>query len=188
MKLKDILIFGILTIVIILYYKSLQYPVISQKSSYDNNIYIVRDELDKEFAANILSIIKKKSLKLIENLKKEYPDNDRIIRLSHRFNPNNIYETSYKKNHTSYSVNKGEHIYLCLRNTDKKFVDINIIYFVMIHELAHLMTITYDKHSELFWNNFKFLEEKAIEYNLYKYIDYSKNPTKYCGDIIYSNP
>ena len=187
MKLYYIIIVVII-IILLIYNNSLHYSVIKQKSTLDNNIYTVRNETDKELAANILSIIKHKSIKLIDTLKTEYPNDDKIIRLSNRFNPNNIYETSYKTNYTTYSVNKGEHIYLCLRNINKNFVDTNIIFFVMLHELAHLMTIIYDNHSELFWDNFKFLENKAIEYNLYKYIDYSKNSKEYCGDIIYSNP
>jgi predicted metal-dependent hydrolase len=191
MKFEYYFIIGIIIIIILLYYKSLTYPVIIQKSFIDNQYYTVRNDINKEQAANILANIKHKSITLINKLVKEYPTNKDILRLYKRFNPNNIFETTYKKNYTSYSVNKGEQIYICLRNINKDFENINTIFFVMMHELAHLMTEKYDLnnlHSNIFWNNFKLLEDKAVSYNLYNYVDYSKNPQKYCNTTIFSNP
>ena len=42
-------------------------------------------------------------------------------------------------------------------------------------------------HTPEFWSNFKFLLQKSIEYKLYKYIDYRKFPTPYCGLNINNN-
>ena len=78
-------------IFIVLYFKSLQYPTINEISRIDNNIYIVRDELNKQQAANILAIIKHKSILLIEKLFIEYPNDNKILLLIKKFNPNNIW-------------------------------------------------------------------------------------------------
>ena len=43
----------------------------------------------------------------------------------------------------------------------------------MMHELAHIMTNNWGHI--LFWNNFKFLVDNAVEFKLYKYIDYNTN-------------
>ena len=46
----------------------------------------------------------------------EYPNDNKILLLIKKFNPNNIYETSYKKKYTSYSYNKGENFKLFVLN------------------------------------------------------------------------
>lgn len=165
----------------------MRYRTINEISRIDNNIYIVRDELNKQQAANILAIIKHKSILLIEKLFIEYPNDNKILLLIKKFNPNNIYETSYKKKYTSYSYNKGEQIYLCLRNSVQEFVDINIIFYVMMHELTHIMTDSWG-HNNIFWDNFKFIINHAIKYKLYIFIDYQQYPQPYCGIKINSNP
>ena len=66
------------------------------------------------------------TLDLISLLHKKYPNNSEVNRLKLKFNPNNIYETNYKKDYTSYSVNKGEKIYICLRNQNN-IVDIRVL-------------------------------------------------------------
>ena len=51
----------------------------------------------------------------------------------------NIMETPADEKNTSYTINKGEKIVICLRS---KFLneihDINTIMYVVIHELAHV--------------------------------------------------
>jgi hypothetical protein len=92
---------------------------------------------------------------------------------------------------TAYSENKGEKIALCL-NKDKnnggnKFIDINTLTYVALHELAHLMTKSIG-HKKEFWNNFKFLLIQSKKCNIYNPIDYSKKNQEYCGDVITDNP
>ena len=43
-------------------------------------------------------------------------------------------------------------------------------------------------HNDEFWENFKFLLNNAIEINLYKNINYSDEPKKYCGIVVSDNP
>ena len=59
--------------------------------------------------------------------------------------------------------------------------------FVVIHELAHIMTEEIG-HTPLFWENMRFLLEKAKEEGIYKPINYVKEPVQYCGMEINTTP
>ena len=61
----------------------------------------------------------------------------------------------------------------------------NIIIFVAIHELAHIMTDEIG-HTKKFWDNMKFLLEKGIILNMYIPVNYKGNPEDYCGLVINS--
>lgn len=129
--------------------------------------------------------IEKVNVKKAKSIKKLEKD---IERLNNNFNEDNIHENTPDAKFTSYSVNKGEKIFFCLRNkkTDE-LVDLNTIMFVAIHELAHLMTQEIG-HPPSFWNNFKFLLKVAINQNVYKYVDFNAYPKDYCGIKITDTP
>ena len=112
-----------------------------------------------------------------------------IKRLKKNYNGDVIAESPKNSGSTSYSINKGEKIYLCIRqrNQQDELVDLNTITFVALHELAHLMTKSVG-HTEEFWNNFKFILQEAINDGLYQYQDFRKNPVKYCGTLIADTP
>ena len=129
------------------------------KSTVDNRTYIVRKLPDALLAANKLAEINKKILKLLDKLKDK--DRDGISTLKERYNPNELSETGLGAKYTSYSVNKGEKISICVRHKDKTFIDDNIIIFVVIHELAHVMTKSVG-HTKEFWSNFKYLLKISI--------------------------
>lgn len=114
---------------------------------------------------------------------------DDIARLVSNFNPDAFSETTPDAQYTSYSVNKGEKIVFCLR--DKKdgeeLVKENIMTFVAIHELGHLMTKSVG-HEPEFWNNFKLLLRIAVDNGIYKNIDFNSTPKDYCGVKITDTP
>ena len=58
---------------------------------------------------------------------------------------------------------------------------------VGLHELAHIANDTIG-HDDKFWNNFKFLLERAKKIGVYTPIDYKKKPKQYCGMTIHDNP
>ena len=64
-------------------------------------------------------------------------------------------------------------------------VDENTLFFVLLHEIAHIMTISVG-HEPEFWNNFKFLLAHAISFK-YEYDNY-EDPKKYCGSFIDNSP
>ena len=159
------------------------------ESDIDNEYYLVREAYDKENAANMLAKIKENIFKLsnylYENIDKypEYKDN--IIQLKNRIKNVEIMESAENSEHTSYSVNKGEKIVFCLRSKKEngKLHDINLLMYVVIHEMAHVACPEYG-HTDLFKNIFTFLLKVGISIGLYTNMEFDKNPKEYCGMTI----
>ncbi len=159
--------------------------IISTKSSIDGRIYIVRKLPDAKKAADKLAEINKKVLRLISSLD---PKKDGVDDLINNYNPDALSETVIGSKYTSYSVNKGEKISICIRAiNDNTFIDDNTVLFVVIHELAHVMTEEIG-HPPEFWENMKFLLEEAEKIGIYKPINYEKEPEQYCGMEINTTP
>ncbi len=160
--------------------------IVTIKSTIDNREYIVRKLPDAKEAANRLAIVNKKVLQLIASLDPETKDG--IDDLQNNYNPKALSETIDGAKYTSYSVNKGEKISICIRRKgDKTFIDDNTIMFVVIHELAHVMTDEVG-HTPLFWENMKFLLEEAEKVGIYRPVNYSEEPSQYCGMEINTTP
>lgn len=158
-------------------------------STFNGKGYMVRDKHDNIEAANLLAKISENLINLCDHLNREFSNDERIKRLISKFNPDSIIETEKGSRYTSYSVNKGEKIVLCLRtrDEDEKLIDENTLMFVSLHELAHIMTESIGHKSD-FWDNFKFLLKHAIKLQIYKYVDYNSQPQKYCGILITDTP
>lgn len=159
------------------------------KSTVDDREYIVQNNKeDAQGAADLIANIRKKIVLLVEHLKKSggNDDDSRITLLKENFNPNSFKEGVDDPNYTSYSINKGEQIILCLRNKNE-LMDINTMMFVVLHELAHIVTNEIG-HTPLFWSNFKWILEEAINTGIYIKQDFDKEPVEYCGMTITSSP
>jgi hypothetical protein len=87
---------------------------------------------------------------------------------------------------TSYSVNKGEKLVLCLTDKYGKIHDLNTLMYVGVHELAHMACPKYG-HGDVYKKIYRFFIREAISEGLYKYQDYSIYPSNYCGIVIDSN-
>jgi len=170
-------------------YEHLTNEVSYVKSDIDNNEYLVRNRDNKQQAADLLAKVRLKLEKIISSMKQKYPNDKSILRMSKKFNPDNISESGKSSQYTSYSVNKGEKIVFCIRqkDEDETLVEENTITFVSIHELAHIMTKSIG-HTEEFWNNFKRLLKEAIDLGLYNREDYQSNPKEYCGIKVTDSP
>jgi len=159
--------------------------------------FLVRNIIDKgkskEQAAEVLD-------KVLSNLlliKKELETNIKYIkhpavkRLKNNFKASSITESLPESEYTSYSLNKGEKISMCIRykkGTNKdKFIDPNTIMFVAIHEMAHVMTKSIG-HKEDFWQNMRIILCIAQEKGIYRREDYKTTNKKYCGTEITSTP
>jgi predicted metal-dependent hydrolase len=163
------------------------YGLITVKSNVDNKEYIVQIKDDSLEAANLIAKIREKLVILMEHLEKSYGKNDnRIKQLKKNFRPDRLKEGVTTPGYTSYSINKGEQIILCLRNNDK-LVDINTLFFVVLHEFAHLATESIG-HTEEFWDNFRWILEEAINIGLYIKQDFKIKNVEYCGMSITSSP
>jgi hypothetical protein len=159
------------------------------RSEIDGNEYLVRNLKDKQIAADLLAKIRIKLEKLCKIMLEKYPDDQDAIRMNERFNPDNITEAGKNNQYTSYSLNKGEKLVFCIRQKDEQetIVDENLILFVALHEMSHIMT-TEVGHTPMFWKNFKKILKVAVENNIYTPHDYSKSPEEYCGIKVSDSP
>jgi len=168
------------------------YPLVSVKSTVDGRSYKVRDLPDKQEAANLMATVRIKLTKLCSLLEQKYPDKDQVKRIAKNFrdDPNRFMESTPDASHTSYSVNKGEEIHLCLRQRaggNESLVDENVMVFVGLHELGHVCTESVG-HGPDFWNNFGWLLKEAEGAGIYRYTDFQAHPVAYCGVNITDSP
>jgi hypothetical protein len=172
-------------------YKKEKYEMALVRSSIDGNDYLVRNMDDKETAADKLAYIRAKLLKLMKFLDKAYKDRPFVKQIIRNFDasPERFAESTPDAAYTSYSVNKGEKIFMCLRQRDEseQLVDENILIFVALHEMSHIGTASIG-HTKEFWNHFAWLLERAESINVYKYQDFSAHPVEYCGVHITDSP
>tara|TARA_Y100000996_G_scaffold323036_1_gene259091 strand:+ start:1490 stop:2068 length:579 start_codon:yes stop_codon:yes gene_type:complete len=186
---NNFLFFFVSFLVIIVVFKNIFQPKnITRKVSKNDNIeYLVRDLENSQDAAEKLSSINTKLKKLIDSLDKD--ERDGIDRLKERYNPYRLTETEENSKYTSYSLNKGEKIALCIRKKGDNltFENENTVIFVAIHELSHIMTESVG-HEKEFWDNMAFLLEKAHELDIYEPVDYNENNIDYCGMEITTTP
>jgi CCR4-NOT transcriptional regulation complex NOT5 subunit len=150
------------------------------QSSVDKRVYIVRKLPNSQAAADYLAEINGHLTRLVKHMIAKYPDNIEIQQLYKNYNPESVSEGSADSGYTSYSVNKGEKLILCIRQRDNSFVDLNVVIYVAIHELGHIMT-TEVGHTDHFWENFKILLEEAISMGIYQKVDFKQSPHDYCG-------
>jgi hypothetical protein len=168
------------------------------KSPIDNNFYMVRDLSDKYTAVNLLATMRLNIIKLKDHLNskkdtdyKEYKQY--IEQLSNRIHNVTISESRGNENVkdengenkeivTSYSVNKGEELVFCLRSRKEMntFHTINILMYVILHEISHIACPEYG-HGPLFKKIFAFFTKTAMSLKIYEYDDYAKSPKEYCG-------
>ena len=169
--------------------------LVSMKSEKDGRTYLVQDLPNKKEAAEMLALIKG-NMDKVKNYyaQEEFVSDPTAKNLVDRYNPQSIMENSMTSTDTSYSENKGEKIVLCLRDKTNPpgypFVDINTVMFVVLHEMAHLMTaeLSTGKHTPEFWANFRRLLEDASRIGIYTPVNYSKSPVDYCGMKITDSP
>jgi hypothetical protein len=168
------------------------YPLISVRSTVDGRTYKVRDMPDKQEAANLMASVRMKLAKICGMLEQKYPDKAQVKMIVKNFrdDPDRFMESTPDASHTSYSVNKGEEIHLCLRQRgggNETLVDENVMVFVGLHELGHVCTESVG-HGPDFWNNFGWLLKEAEAANIYRYTDFQAHPVAYCGVNITDSP
>ena len=169
-----------------------QYPLVDVQSSVDSRNYRVRDLSDKQAAADLLARVRQKIQRLYAYTQDKFPDKPQVKQWVNNFipDPARFAESTPDAQHTSYSVNKGEKVYLCLRQRDggnETLMEENVMVFVALHEMAHVITPTIG-HGPDFWNNFGWLLKQAEEIKIYHYQDFKSHPVSYCGLNITDSP
>ncbi len=184
-----ILIIIILGCCMTLTFKTEYFDAIYRIATLNDKKYKIRSEFSNiDKTPNILATIENNILNLVYYLQEKHPNDERITRMHKRLQKLKIEEAKHEPNSSSYTINKGELMKLCLR--DKKtrdFHDINTLMFVVIHELAHIMTVS-TGHTDEFMTNFKFILSNAADIGIYIPINYEKNPITYCGVEVNHNP
>lgn len=161
------------------------------KSQTDGHVYKVQDLPDKQQACERLAEVRQNLDKLIQKYRDDPATaaDPRVKVLLERYNPDNLCENDINADSTSYSENKGDSIVVCLRDKAPpyKLVDTNTVMFVVLHEMAHLMTTTIG-HTPEFWTNFKRILQDAVGVGVYQEVNYDRSPVQYCGMTISSTP
>lgn len=186
MSFPEVFVIFIMVTILIMYIQNQYNEVEYVTSTIDKRRYLVQKLEDKQQAADLLAKINKDLIQLIRHVMAKHTENEDVARLYDNYNPDSISEGSIESGYTSYSVNKGEKIILCIRQKDNSFVDKNILLYVAIHELAHIMTKEVG-HTDTFWTNFKFLLNEAIAIDVYRKVDFNNKPKDYCGIQITSS-
>lgn len=187
-----IFILVLICIICVLYFKTAYNDMTYVKSVIDNQYYLVRNENDKQEAANTLAKIRQNILILSEDLYKNRNSAENknyeqyITRLYEKAPKIVIIESTKDSKYTSYSINKGEQIVFCLRKRilPNGLHDINLMMYVVLHEISHVACPIYDNHGPLFREIFNFITLYAIKLNIYSKIDFKNNPVNYCGLLI----
>jgi hypothetical protein len=155
-------------------------------------------------AADTLAAINSTVVDLLRHLRHRYRGDGTsargaaVARLLARYNPDNLVENSPldPTGDTSYTVDKGAILALCLRERDPAASGdaglhdihaLDTLMFVTIHELAHAAIDEVD-HPPKFWATFRWLLIEAEAGGVYKSPDFARAPETYCGIRVDYNP
>jgi hypothetical protein len=144
-------------------------------------------------AANKLAEINIMFVRIIKELKINHMDSgwgEGISYLASNYNPDVLGEHApISITNTSYVTNKGQKIRMCLRKKHNRriFHEMNIVKFVAIHELCHMMTYSMG-HADDFWDAFKYVLHVAEGMGEIVIVDYESRPTRYCGMVVDHSP
>ena len=163
------------------------------KSVIDNRFYKVRSAKGKEEKANLLALIHLKLNTIVRSLENsEYASNINVQRLITNWNKGvSIKEMGKLESDAAYVINKQFMSFCLPENTSKSIDNINLMTYVGIHELAHIMS-NETGHGDEFIKNFEFLLEysKGLTYldpitdthlPLYIQLDKLNTADNYCG-------
>ena len=159
-------------------------------SNLDGKHYHVRNKGPievKQRAVNHLAELSNKVDILVTYMKQnQLPDRETADRLYNRWRKCKLRETSSSEKSAAYTVNKGEEMRICIRK-DGHMEDPNTSMFVILHELAHVASITFG-HDANFRENFSYITHLAAKLGLYEPQDFAKNSVEYCGVEINTSP
>ena len=181
----------VVLLLLILFQKNCYYGLIKFKNS-ANKLFYLNNTEQMESKTRSLDIMKERVDILVDKLKQSpYKNKITVKRLINKWNGNlNEIEATFKRNQIlGYNINKGESIHVCLQdpNSNELIKDYNTMFFIVLHELAHIMTFNY-KHNAEFWDNFAFLIRFSNQLGLYEYVNYNKTPVNFCGGVVDSTP
>lgn len=191
MKVVYGIIASVIIILIIIIFISLIYLIgntygVYIKSPVTNKTYLLKSTGDISKALNIMETLDINIKKIVNKLDETIMNYPRyykyLLNLTKKINKIKLYENVYNRG-TSYNINKGKYIIVCIRSKKDVFYDMNTLMYVIIHEIAHIACPEYG-HTSLFKNLNEILLNIAIELNIYTFVDYNMYPVNYCGIIL----
>ena len=145
-------------------------------------------DINKQLAANYLSELSNKVSILVSYMKQNgLPSPEISDRLYKRWSKCKLRETSSSDTSVAFTINKGHEMRICIRSGAGHFEDINTALFVILHELAHIMSVSYG-HNDEFNSNFTYITHLASQLGLYVPENFEESPKRYCGLIINATP
>ena len=190
-------VFHALITIIVLFMLYIQHENINTDVSFvtaNNGLeYLVDNRQTQEEqnkSAELLSIIHQRIQLLKEHVIKNCPeDSKHFIDRLNDFDVSKISENTNTSKYTAYSLNKGQEVVFCLRSRkeDGELHKPNLMMFVALHELAHIISISIG-HTKEFYKNFRYLIDESVKLGIYDEHNFSKEPKEYCGLTITSNP
>jgi hypothetical protein len=186
----------IVVLIIIICLMAIMYKLSRNEATYirsdlTNKEYLVQNLDGKEEATHMLAVINQRINLFKQYLKNnidKYPEyRPYIQQFCDRSKNLVLMENPPDGKYTSYTVNKGDEIALCLRSRrNGKLHNVNLITYVTLHELSHVACPEQD-HTELFKKIFIFFLRIASEMRIYIPTDYKLYPTEYCGITVNEN-
>jgi hypothetical protein len=192
---KAVLIISIVIILVIIIYFLTRDDTVKYFNANDQKVYRIRPDVinsvikgdTKQEAADYLAGLSAKITTLVHYMKEHGLPNPEVAdRLYRRWSHCVLRETSSFDDAVATTLGKGVEIRICIRN-DKGFEDPNTSMFVILHELAHIMSVTID-HTDEFYYNFSYVTKLASSLGLYKPEDFVASPKTYCGIVINTTP
>lgn len=188
---ESILISAILILIYIFLFIN-RNNIIYVESTSGTKFLVHKDNLKKE-KANLLGdvvekmYILKNHLVMNSDIFSEYKEYIKQLEVNFNQSRTVIYETEPESNLTSYSVNKGEELSICLKSKKTgELHELNLLMYVVIHEMAHFACPEIG-HGNLFKKIFKKFAQEAIKIGIYKKENFESNPIEYCGMILSSS-
>lgn len=112
-----------------------------------------------------------------ENLQSRDPKLQQLRDLVGMVHPG-IHDVDLFEGDKSYTINK-EKVYICLKDEDGKYYDDNMLIYVVLHELAHVLNKDDVGHTEAYEKKFDELLNTAVKHGIW---DATKPLVKnYCG-------
>ena len=192
----ELLIILVLVVVLVIGYIYFYDGTEPFKSTVNNKYYRVRGNNEmKQVKCNLLAVLHDKLVILVESLRNDSKvnKNQNVIRLLNNWDSGiTIKETGNMESDAAYVINK-KYMSICLKNfcetsqcsNVNSLENINLLTYVGIHELSHIMSEGIG-HDDEFKDNFKFLLDysqllKYLGNKLYINLSELNTPSNYCG-------
>lgn len=134
-----------------------------------------------------LQVLRERAGRLVTYTRQRFPEDTRVHRLT-RWNGriDELEHAHLEKGIFGYNRNKGESISVCLHNKQNQMNPMNEMFYVVMHEMSHIMTDQYE-HDTVFEDAFRLLLGVAIDHGLYEYVDYGESPVAFCDGYMKKN-